>query len=321
MSFVRPLINHNDCFIFYLKCSSIIGLVLLCKHFQSTNSLINLLKKLIELRTNPNARTMATFQSKIKLLNVLIKLQNVMSVYHNFCTLNKRAKEMATLQVILSSLVYLASLIHYNIHIYARFYERDFMLFMYIFVYNLFSTALTLTSFIVSIRQSITFRIIITKINLVHDCYESEYEYSRDLRKLITTSIINMTLLFCSCLVMVIVIMISASDTFYTLNVHTAILLFVQTVLVMWREAQFYVELFIFNILINIITMALRQMNIMLLRITRNTDDLCLSQIKIDCDMLCESLCKIVPTFSCLTVCSFKLKQCFGIQVCIICNF
>lgn len=267
---------------------------------------------------------MAILTSKIKLVNVLIGTENVMCVYRNYIMLEKRGRSLAVIRIIGASLTYLASLVHYNIFAYERFFQGDFMLFIYIFLYNILTTILAIANIILGLRQSMAFQIIISNIDSVHECCSNlkPRVYSQELHKLAVKTFIVMVFLLTTLALMFTNILLSAHSMYYIFNAGNYALLSFHTILMMWKEAQFYSEILLFNVLIGIITIALKQMNATLRKSTRLINETYndLGNINGECKILRDAIRKLIPIFNCLKICTSKLKLCFGIQVSISVN-
>lgn len=254
----------------------------------------------------------------MKVLNVFIVMENLTSVYRNFCTLKKPAQLLAALQVILVTLVYVASLIHLCVFEQPQSRNDDFTFILYISFYTLFSTTISIANFIIGIWQSVKFRIILTKINLVHQHYKANHAYKRAVQMLVFRTIVIAFFVILNCMCLLFTIIISAITEQLLFSDFFLVILSVTAIIAMCREAQFYLELIFFFFCISLVTIALKQIKMtlkMLVKITEQINDDEITSTAISCDQLQEKIDQINLIFECLKDCCDNLMQCFGFQV------
>lgn len=260
---------------------------------------------------------MTELKSKIKVLNIVISVENMLSVYRNYSTLNKWRKILVATKVFLFSLIYVAAFTHYMTYLYKRHYRRDFMLFMHKVLFHVFANSSTLISFVIAIQQSDNFKIIIDYIDRVHACCINESFYPKALRKVILWNTSYLLLLVSNSTINCISVLFYAVDIIKTSGPRPFLILALQLTLALTKSSQFYIQFFNFNILTHVIILALKQINLNLLNVIQNSqsDNDNYKDSKIDCHLLEEILSKSIPIINCLKICSDKLKLCFGIQV------
>lgn len=256
------------------------------------------------------------FKSEIRILNMIIIVENVMGVYRNYCTLGLLCRIFVSAQVLITAIVHIASFCYYTNFIYNSVYNKNSMLFVYIVTINFLTTNVILLHFFLGIQRSASFQGIILKIDRVHNLCKDSSTYSRGLQKLTSCALVNSTCCVTICIAIVAGVIYNFLEFYFVYDGFTYIVVVAQIALMVWRGAQFYIEKYIFEFIINLMTLQLKEINLTIESATAMFDKEVINH-SVDAGqcLIEENIRALVPAFDSLAICSIKVKHCFGIQV------
>lgn len=260
-------------------------------------------------------QTVVLKMAGIRLLNIFIKMENILCIYRNYSLFTSNTRKLIVLRLLFLTIVYVYTLVgHTMFNIRAHLY-RNSVICIYFINYGLLLHTLTFLSFFNSIYRKKSFNNLLKLLNLTHKYCNYCDTYRKSLKRLTRRSIYFALFLFFNLIISILSLLrLGFYHRHYNVTGYMQIVM--NAILFPWQEFRFLIELILFSVIMEIIALVLKHVNSKLslfLKNLQSTKDINVIQQR--CHKFRRTFEEIVVMYKRIATCSFELKKCFSLQV------